>query len=285
MDVDQKPSARVAVVTGAGRGVGRAIALALAADGAEVVLVARDVGALQGVAEQIRAAGGIALTVPTDVSDRDAVDRLADAIADAGMTQPAILVNAAGVFGPLRPVVDSDPEEWIRTLAVNLHSAYFTMRRFLPGMIAAGWGRILNVTSAAAVHTPGPLNSAYATSKVALDQLTRHVAAELEGTGVTANVFHPGDVKTEMFVRIRDDVTALGSAADANYGSWVDWMERTGGDPVEKAAELVLRVVHDAGGMPNGRFLWIADGLQAPVATWGDGVAPAADGTPSYVGE
>ena len=265
---------RVAVVTGASRGVGRAIALALAADGADLVIVARDAAALDRVAEEIRAAGGVALAVPTDVSDRTAVDRLADAIAGARMSPPTILVNAAGVFGPLRLVVDSDPEEWIRTLEVNLHSAYFTMRRFLPGMIAAGWGRILNVTSAAAVHTPGPLNSAYATSKVALDQLTRQVATELVGTGVTANVFHPGDVKTEMFERIRDDVAALGSAADANYGPWVDWMERTGGDPVEKAAELVLRVVHDEGGVPNGRFLWIADGLQTPVATW-DESSPA----------
>jgi NAD(P)-dependent dehydrogenase (short-subunit alcohol dehydrogenase family) len=275
----REPTGRVAVVTGSGRGIGRAIALGLAAEGAELVLVARDAAALAFVAEEIRAAGGVALAVPADVSDPEAIDRLIASIAAAGMSPPTILINAAGVFGPLQSVAESDPAEWIRTLEVNLYSVLFTTRRFLPGMIAAGWGRILNVTSAAAVHTPGPLNSAYATSKVAIDQLTRHVAAEVEGTGVTANVFHPGDVKTEMFERIREEVAALGSAADANYGPWVEWMERTGGDPVEKAVQLVLRVVRDESGTPNGQFLWITDGLQAPVPTWGPD-----EGGPSYVG-
>ena len=82
---------------------------------------------------------------------------------------------------------------------VDLVAAYLTTRAFVNGMIDAGWGRIVNFTSAASLHPPGPLNSAYGTSKAGLNQLTRHLAAELEGTGVTANVIHPGDVKTAMW--------------------------------------------------------------------------------------
>ena len=85
---------------------------------------------------------------------------------------------------------------------------YLVSRACIDGMLAAGWGRIINLSSAAALHTPGPLNSAYATAKVALNQLTRHLAAELEGQGVTANVIHPGDVKTAMWADIRDKTQA-----------------------------------------------------------------------------
>jgi NAD(P)-dependent dehydrogenase (short-subunit alcohol dehydrogenase family) len=137
-------------------------------------------------------------------------------------------------------------------------------------MIERGWGRIINFTSAAALHPPGPLNSAYAVSKVALNQLTRHLAAELAGTGVTANVVHPGDVKTEMWAAIRAEAGALGPQAEG-YQRWVSWVEATGGDDPQKAAELVLRLAGDEGAGITGRFLWIEGGLQAPIPSWGDG--------------
>jgi NAD(P)-dependent dehydrogenase (short-subunit alcohol dehydrogenase family) len=133
-------------------------------------------------------------------------------------------------------------------------------------MIDAGWGRIINVSSAAALHPPGPLNSAYATSKVALNQMTRSLAAELIDTGVTANVFHPGDVKTEMWQEIKDRGAALGEEG-AGIREWAAWVERTGGDPPEKAAELVLRLVSDEAATINGQFLWIEGGLQTPSGT------------------
>jgi NAD(P)-dependent dehydrogenase (short-subunit alcohol dehydrogenase family) len=131
-------------------------------------------------------------------------------------------------------------------------------------MIDEGWGRIVNITSAASLHPPGPSNSAYGTAKVALNQLTRHLAAELEGTGVTANVIHPGDVKTDMWGDIRDQVARLGDDAKV-YKQWVAWVEETGGDPPEKAAELVLRIVASD---VNGEFLWIEDPLQPPLPSW-----------------
>jgi NAD(P)-dependent dehydrogenase (short-subunit alcohol dehydrogenase family) len=259
---------RVAVVTGAGRGLGRAVALALAERGHPVVGVARNAAQLAETADLARAAGGRVITRAADVADPDAVAEVATFVREhAG--EARILVNAAGVFGPIGFVHDTDPKAWIQTVMIDGIAPYLTMHAFLPGMLAAGWGRIVNVTSAASLHPPGPLNSAYATAKVALNQLTRHVAAEVAGTGVTANVIHPGDVKTEMWRDIRDRVATMGPEAEA-YRQWADWVEETGGDPPEKAVELVLRLTSDEGGEVNGRFCWVDDPLQKPIPSWGD---------------
>ena len=182
---------------------------------------------------------------------------------------PSILVNAAGVFGPIDLIKDSDPDLWIETIMINTIGAYLTCRAFVGGMIDGGWGRIVNVTSAAALHEPGPVNSAYGTSKAALNQLTRHLASELKGTGVTANVIHPGDVKTDMWADIKARSGRLGSVADACV-KWANWVEETGGDDPEKAAELVSDLISDDASDINGRFLWIKDGLQNPIASWGE---------------
>jgi NAD(P)-dependent dehydrogenase (short-subunit alcohol dehydrogenase family) len=170
------------------------------------------------------------------------------------------------MFGPFQTVQHSDADAWIATQLLNVIAPYRLCRAFVGGMIDAGWGRIINVSSAAALHTPGPMNSAYGVSKVALNQLTRHLAAEIAGSGVTANAIHPGDVKTEMWADIRDQAAHL---PDSNgYRQWVKWVEETGGDPPEKAAQLVLRLCGDESAGVNGQFLWIEDGLQKPIAGW-----------------
>jgi NAD(P)-dependent dehydrogenase (short-subunit alcohol dehydrogenase family) len=237
-----------AIVTGGTRGVGAAISQALSEAGYLVVPVGRS-----------------AARYATDVSDPNSVMELRAAV-EADVGRPGILVNAAGMFGPISLIADSDPRDWITTVMVDLVGAYLTCRAFVPGMIEAGWGRVINVSSAASLHQPGILNSAYGTSKAGLNQFTRHLAAELEGTGVTANVIHPGDLKTEMWGDIRDQVDRLGEIA-AEYAQWVDWVEETGGDPVEKAAELVLRIVDSD---VSGRFLWIDDPLQPAIASWAE---------------
>ena len=121
----------------------------------------------------------------------------------------SVLVNVAGIFGPIATLVDGPVDEWIATQEVNLIGPYLTCHEFVPGMIAEGWGRVINVSSAGALLPPVPYNSAYATSKAALNRLTRHLALELEGTGVTANVIHPGSLKTDMWEEIHAKVTAL----------------------------------------------------------------------------
>jgi len=259
---------KVAVVTGAGRGVGREIALKLAKHGATLALAARTPAQLHEVEQLIRSNGGTALSVETDVSNPASVQNLKQQV-ETQLGVPAILVNGAGVFGPIQFIKDSDPGPWIETLMINTVAAYLTSRAFVNGMIDAGWGRIVNLSSAAALHPPGGFNSAYGTSKVALNYLTRSLASELNGTGVTVNVIHPGDVKTEMWADVRDKVNLLGPGAEG-YRSWVKWVEETGGDPPHKAADLVLRIVSDDAASVNGQFLWIEDSLQAPIPSWGD---------------
>ena len=259
-------SGHVAIITGASRGVGFHIAHGLATCGARVALVARSEGGLHQVGTELRAHGAVAEVLPADCSRPEEVDRLKLAV-EQRLGPPAILVNAAGVFGPIQPIRDSDAAEWIHTLMVNTVAPYLTCRAFVGSMVDAGWGRIVNLSSAAALAPPGPLNSAYATSKVALNQFTRHLAAELAGTGVTANLIHPGEVKTTMWADIRDKALRLG-APGAGLLRWAQWVEETGGDPPTKAAELVLRLMsEDASGI-NGQFLWITDGLKAPLPSW-----------------
>ncbi len=236
---------RVAVVTGGSRGVGQAIVEALEARGMVVAPVAR------------RAARFTA-----DISNAADVARL-KAEVEAELGPPSVVINAAGIFGPIALVKDSNPEEWVETLAINAVGPYLVTRAFVDGMIDAGWGRIVNLSSAASLHPPGPLNSAYATSKVALNHFTRHLATELEGTGVTTNVIHPGDVKTAMWADIRDKAGALSGEQDLE--NWVAWVEETGGDPPEKAARLVIEIIESE---VNGRFLWIDDPLQTPIPSW-----------------
>lgn len=259
-------SGRVAVVTGASRGVGRRIAVRLARDGARVAVLARGQAGLEETLRLIEEVGGRGQVVVADLARPEAVEAARHSV-EQQLGTVSILVNAAGVFGPIDLVKDTDPHAWIETIMINAIAPYLTCRAFVGGMIAQAWGRIVNVTSAAALHKPGPINSSYGTSKAALNQFTRHLAAELKGTGVTANVIHPGDVKTEMWAYIKESSQRLGSVADA-YVQWAEWVEKTGGDDPEKAAELVADLMEEDAAHVNGQFLWIKDGLQAPVPSW-----------------
>jgi NAD(P)-dependent dehydrogenase (short-subunit alcohol dehydrogenase family) len=265
-------SGKIAVVTGASRGVGRRVAVRLAREGAVVAMVARGGAGLESTRQQIAALGARALVVPADIGNPGAVKRMKEVIErDLGI--PSILVNAAGVFGPIDLIKDSDPAAWIETITINTVGPYLTSRAFVGGMIEHGWGRIVNVTSAAALHEPGPANSAYGTSKAALNHFTRHLASELKGTGVTANVIHPGDVKTDMWAQIKAGAERLGQVADA-YTRWANWVEETGGDDPEKSADLVSALMNDDAAGISGRFLWIKDGLQSPIPSWGEPAEP-----------
>lgn len=259
---------KVAVVTGASRGLGRRIAVRLARDGARVALLARTREGLEETQKMIEDHGSRGLAVVVNLAKPELVEEAKDSV-ERQLGTVSILVNAAGVFGPIDLVQDTDPHAWIETIMINTIAPYLTCRAFVGGMIAQQWGRIVNVTSAAALHEPGPINSAYGTSKAALNQFTRHLAAELKGTGVTANVIHPGDVKTEMWAYIKEASQRLGAVADA-YVQWADWVEKTGGDDPERAAQLVSDLMRDDAADVNGQFLWIKDGLQAPIPSWGE---------------
>lgn len=262
--MSQQASNQIAVVTGASRGLGLVVSRMLAAAGHPVAMIARSQAELDVAAAEIRREGGTAIAVAADVSRPDSVEALRDDVT-ARLGSPLILVNAVGTFGPISLIKDGNPDDWIRTIEVDLIAHYLTCRVFVGGMIESGWGRIVNFTSAASLHPPGPLNSAYATAKAGVNQFTRHLAAELDGSGVTANVLHPGDVRTAMWADIRDRLEGLGPEA-AGYRRWVEWVDATGGDPPGKAAEAVLRLISDPD--TNGSFVWVEDPLQAPIPSW-----------------
>ena len=259
---------RISVVTGAGRGIGRHAALRLAKLGSPVARISRSEDQLREVADKIVDNGGRALAIAADLSKAESIPIVKERI-ERELGAPSILVNAAGVFGPIQLVWKTDPQAWIQTLMINTVGAYLTCRAFVGHMIEQGWGRIINVSSAAALGNPGSTNSAYGTSKAALNQFTRHLAAEVEGLGVTANVIHPGDVKTDMWAEINKAAEEPGSGAE-RHRKWARWVAETGGDDPAKAADLIAKLVSDKAASINGRFLWIKDGLKSPVPSWGE---------------
>ena len=192
---------KVALVTGASRGLGEGAAKALAAAGAAVMLVARDGAAAARVAQEITAAGGQAAAEACDVSDYAAVERLV-AATRARFGGLDILVNNAGVIEPIAEIAVSDPAAWARNIQINLIGAYHVVRAVLPGMLAGGGGTIIDVSSGAAYR---PLEgwSAYCSGKAGLAMFTGAIALETAGKGIRVFGFSPGTIDTEMQVKIR----------------------------------------------------------------------------------
>jgi NAD(P)-dependent dehydrogenase (short-subunit alcohol dehydrogenase family) len=191
---------RLAIVTGASRGIGAATAQAIAAAGAHVVLAARDREALDGVAGRIRDAGGQATAVPTDVSREAEVERL---FAEAGQAgQLGALVCAAGVLTPA-PFTETTSEMWNQTLGVNLTGAFWCCRAAFTAMRAAGQGRIVNIASLSGVYATEkfPGLAAYNVSKYGVVGLTEAVAVEGKPHRISAICLSPGAVDTEMLRR------------------------------------------------------------------------------------
>jgi 3-hydroxybutyrate dehydrogenase len=186
---------RGAVVTGGGRGIGAAVAGALAEAGARVVVSARSAAEIEAVAAGLRGRGFDVDAVACDVSDPAAIERLA-ATARARLGQVDILVNNAGISSSA-PVRSQSLEEWRRLFAVNVEGLFLVTRAFLPGMAERGWGRVVNVASIAG-RTGAPYIAAYAASKHAVIGFTRACAAEVAARGVTVNALCPGYVDTPM---------------------------------------------------------------------------------------
>ena len=188
-------SERVAVITGASRGLGRQMAEALSAAGAAVALVARNKTLLDEVAAGIREKGGSAEPIAADVTDESAAAEVVHAVSESlGVCD--VLINNAGINNR-KSIEDFTLEEWNEILGVNLTGPFLMSRAFVPGMKEKGWGRIVNMTSIMS-HVSLPNRSGYSTTKAGLLGFTRALALELAAHNITVNGISPGPFATEM---------------------------------------------------------------------------------------
>jgi len=237
-----------ACVTGAGRGIGRAVASALAAAGAELVLVARSAGELEETRSQVAVHGRQVYAVPADVAQRQEVRR-AVAAALERLGKIDVLVNCAGRQPPIGPLWENEPDDWVRTIEVNLIGTFHCIQAIVPGMIARRHGKIINFSGGGATG-PRPNFSGYGASKAAIVRLTETLAEELKGFNVQVNAVAPGAINTRML----DEVLAAGSAAGPELAA-AEKRKSQGGTPIELAARLVVFLASGASGALTGKLL------------------------------
>lgn len=235
-------SGQVALVTGGGRGIGRTVAARLAAAGASVVLLARSGDELAETVASIGLAGGRAGAVTTDVSDRVDVQQAVAKI-EREMGQIDLLVNNAAVATPVGPAWELDPDEWWRTIDVNLRGPFLCAHAVLPGMVARRSGRIVNIVAVAA-YRASPFMSAYASSKAALVRLTETLAAETREHGISVFAVRPGQVQTRML-------------ADLTASPWIRMPAgaRAPEAAANRAAEAIVLLAGGVGDALSGRFI------------------------------
>ena len=244
---DETFSGRTALVTGASRGIGRAVALGLASAGADLALLARSRPELDAIAEQGRALGARVVVVPTDLADQLAVTAAIQHLKnECGAID--VLVNNAAVVQPMGPTVNVDMAEWAAAIAINLLRPVTLTVALLPDMLRQEWGRVVNVTAKAAV-APSQLigGNAYTSSKAALDAHTLNLAAELADTGVTVNAFRPGIVDTAIHEWVRSQpAERIGAGLRDQFVGF-----RAAGlliRPEQSAAALISRLAGDTTG-------------------------------------
>jgi NAD(P)-dependent dehydrogenase (short-subunit alcohol dehydrogenase family) len=241
---------RVAIVTGGSRGLGLEVARAYLKQGASVLATARDESALTQSAEELRSAGGQIAAVPADVSVPEDCARVVRE-AEERFGPVSVLVNNAGVYGPMGGIEDVDWPEWTRAIEINLYGPVLMCRAVLPGMRARGYGKIVNLSGGGAT-APLPNISAYAASKAAIVRLTETFAEELRGTGVDVNAIAPGALNTRML----DQVLEAGpEAVGKDFYAKALKQRDSGGAGLERGAELALFLGSPASDGISGRLL------------------------------
>jgi NAD(P)-dependent dehydrogenase (short-subunit alcohol dehydrogenase family) len=243
---------QVAIVTGAGRGVGRAVAEALAAEGAAVALASRTERELDAIGGKV----GRSIEVETDVTDAAAVQRLVERT-ERELGPATLLVAAAGSWSHVGPLWEGDPQAWWQDVEVTLRGTFLCARAVLPGMIERGAGRIVALSSYAA-NGPRPYSSGYASGKAALLRLCDSLAAEVAEYGISVFAVTPGFVRTKLV----EDV-----ASPAAGRRWLpELAEREDALPADRIAGLVVELATGRADALSGRFLHVLDDLDDLVA-------------------
>jgi 3-oxoacyl-[acyl-carrier protein] reductase len=244
---------RVAVVTGAARGIGAAVAARLAKDGFAVAVLDLDESACSGTVETITGAGGRALAVGVDVSDAEAVAAAVQRVVDE-LGAPSVIVNNAGIIRDNLIFKMSD-DDWDAVIAVHLRGSFLMTRACQGFMTKAGWGRIVNLSSTSALGNRGQVN--YAAAKAGLQGFTKTLAIELGRFGVTANAVAPGFIVTDMTAataaRIGMDFEQFQKAAAAEIP-----VQRVGRP--EDIAATVSFLVSEEAGFVSGQVIYVAGG-------------------------
>jgi NAD(P)-dependent dehydrogenase (short-subunit alcohol dehydrogenase family) len=249
---------KVAVVTGGGRGIGRAIAQTLAAAGARVAVIARSTAEIDETAALIERAGGTAHAFSADIAIPAEVERAIDAI-QLSLGRVDVLVNNAGAVKPFGPLWESNPSEWWYTMEVNLRGPLQCTHAVLPGMVARRGGRIINIASGGGTM-PTPYFTSYVVSKTALIRFTECLALETKSYGISVFSISPGTVRTAM---------SSYSLNSPEGQKWLPWFGRIFDEkidvPPERPAKLVLDLASGRADALSGRFLSIYDDLDALV--------------------
>ena len=251
---------RIALITGGGRGIGRAIALAFASEGAQVVVAARTLKQVEQVAREIKDQFATsALPFVCDVSDVASVNKLFKDVAESFGRGPDILVNNAGI-AESAPLTKTDDEHWHRHIAINLSGTFYCTRAALPQMIATGWGRVINIASIAG-KTGAPYISAYSASKHGVLGLTRSAALEVATKGITVNAICPGYVDTDMTTHGIENITRkTGLSADQAMESIKKTSPQNRIIDPEEVAALALLLASDEGRGINGQAINVDGG-------------------------
>jgi NAD(P)-dependent dehydrogenase (short-subunit alcohol dehydrogenase family) len=249
---------QVALVTGASRGIGRAMALALGEAGAAVAVCARSHDDVTGVAEEIVDRNGHAVAVRCDLTRRDEVEDMAAAV-EAALGPVDLLVNNAAQPGPIGLLAATDPDQWWQTLEVNVRGPLYCARAVLPGMLARGHGRIVNVSSGAGFEA-WPMLSAYAVSKAALYRLSENIAAETRGQGVAVFAINPGFVRTAM------TEWGLICGEPSVEQEYTEWFANHEDVSAEVPARLVVHLASGAADVLSGRNIDVSDDVAQMVA-------------------
>ena len=251
---------KVAIITGGGRGIGRAIARRFAAEGAAVLVAARTESEVRAVAAEIEQSGGRAAYVTGDVS-READCAHMVSVAENRLGGVHILVNNAGDYGPVKPVEEIAPEEWDRVIAAHLRGAFLLTRLVLPGMYARGAGVILNISSLSA-KSAFPWSAPYAAAKAGLLALTRVTAAESARRGIRVNAICPGPVtETKMSKELGMAIGArLGVTPEAETAQFLETILQGRGQTADEIAAAAAFLASDQASAITGQSLNVDGG-------------------------
>ena len=237
---------QVALITGAGRGIGRAIALAYAKEGAKLALAARTVSEIEETARQLEALGAPACVIRADVTEQSQVEDMVGRTLNRFSTID-ILVNNAGIAGPVGALQDNDVSHWVQTIQLNVIGVFLCCKAVLPTMLARDRGKIINMSGVG-----GRLMSSYGASKAALVDITETLYLELEGRNIQVNAMAPGSIHTLMWEETRDAAAAIG---DKELLEWGRRVTSGRGASMQRAADLAVFLASNASGSLSGRLL------------------------------